>query len=59
MTNGSGTLSHITFSNSSKNYGTLYTDSSKKTKVTSSMKFEPNYKSSSKNYDLDTVTYVP
>ena len=57
--NGSGTLSHITFSNSSKNYGTLYTDSSKKTKVTSSMKFEPNYKSSSKNYDLDTVTYVP
>lgn len=35
--NGSGTLSHITFSNSSKNYGTLYTDSSKKTKVTSSM----------------------
>ena len=57
--NGSGTLSYITFTVSSRNYGTLYTSSSAKTKVTSSMKFEPNYKSSSKNYDLDTVTYVP
>ena len=57
--NGSGTLSYITFTVSSRNYGTLYTSSSEKTKVTSSMKFEANYKSSSKNYDLDTVTYVP
>ena len=57
--NGSGTLSYITFTNSSKNYGTLYTSSSEKTKVTSSMKFQPNYKSSSSYYDLDTVTYVP
>ncbi len=57
--NGSGTLSYITFTVSSRNYGTLYTSSSAKTKVTSSMKFEANYKSSSKNYDLDTVTYVP
>ena len=57
--NGSGTLSYITFTVSSRNYGTLYTSSSEKTKVTRSMKFEANYKSSSKNYDLDTVTYVP
>ena len=57
--NGSGTLSYITFTVSSRNYGTLYTSSSEKTKVTSSMKFQPNYKSSSSYYDLDTVTYVP
>ena len=57
--NGSGALSYITFTVSSRNYGTLYTSSSEKTKVTSSMKFQPNYKSSSSYYDLDTVTYVP
>ena len=57
--NGSGTLSYITFTISSRNYGTLYTTSSEKTKVTSSMKFQPNYRSSSSYYDLDTVTYVP
>ena len=53
------TLDYVVFRPSSSDWGTLYTTSTKKDGVTRSMKFEPNYKTSSKNYDLDKVTYEP
>ena len=53
------TLDYVVFRPSSSDWGTLYTTSTKKDEVTRSMKFEPNYKTSSKNYDLDKVTYEP
>ena len=40
-------------------YGKLYTDTSCKTGVSISMKFQPNYANSSAYMDLDTVTYDP
>ncbi len=40
-------------------YGTLYTTSSKTTKVSTSMKFELNYYSGTGTYDLDAIYYVP
>ena len=56
----SGNLSYVTFDINSTypQYGSLKT-SKNGSGVTYNMKFEPNYVSSSKNYDLDTVTYVP
>ena len=55
-----GNLSYVTFDINSTypQYGSLKT-SKNGSGVTYNMKFEPNYVSSSKNYDLDTVTYVP
>ena len=53
------TLDYVIFRPSSSDWGTLYTTSTKKDEVTRYMKFEPNYKTSSKNYDLDKVTYEP
>ena len=53
------TLDYVVFRPSSSDWGALYTTSTKKDEVTRSMKFEPNYKTSSKNYDLDKVTYEP
>ena len=53
------TLDYVVFRPSSSDWGTLYTTSTKKDEVTRSMKFEPNYRVSSKNYDLDKVTYEP
>ncbi len=60
-TSYSNTLSYVQFgvSANTPRYGTLYTSSTKGTKVTSYMKFQPNYRSSSSYYDLDTVYYVP
>jgi len=40
-------------------YGTLYTSSAKTTKVTTTMKFEPDYYTTTGVYDLDTLYYVP
>lgn len=56
----SGNLSYVTFDINSTypQYGSLKT-SKNGSGVTYNMKFEPNYVSSSKNYDLDAVTYVP
>ena len=51
-------LSYVTFSPSSSDWGTLYTKLNGD-KVTERMMFEPNYRVSSRNYDLDAVTYVP
>lgn len=51
-------LSYVTFAPSSADWGTLYTKKDGD-KVTNRMMFEPNYRTSSKNYDLDAVTYVP
>lgn len=55
-----GNLSYVTFDINSAypQYGSLKT-SKNGSGVTYNMKFEPNHVSSSKNYDLDTVTYVP
>ena len=53
------TLDYVVFRPSSSDWGTLYTTSTKKDEVTRYLKFEPNYKTSSKNYDLDKVTYEP
>lgn len=53
------TLDYVIFRPSSSDWGTLYTTSTKKDEVTRYLKFEPNYKTSSKNYDLDKVTYEP
>ena len=55
-----GNLSYVTFDINSTypQYGSLKT-SKNGSGVTYNMKFEPNYVSSSKNYDLDAVTYVP
>ena len=53
------TLDYVVFRPSSSDWGTLYTTSAKKDEVTRYLKFEPNYKTSSKNYDLDKVTYEP
>ena len=55
-----GSLSYVTFNVNSSypQYGSLKT-SKNGSSVSYAMKFEPNYVSSSKNYDLDTVTYVP
>lgn len=60
-TAASNTLSYVQFGvdSTTPKYGTLYTTSSKGTKVTSTMKFQPNYRSSSSYYDLDAVYYVP
>ena len=53
------TLDYVVFRPSSSDWGTLYTTSAKKDEVTRYLKFEPNYRVSSKNYDLDKVTYEP
>lgn len=60
-TAASNTLSYVQFgvSTTAPRYGTLYTTSSKGTKVTSTMKFQPNYRNASGYSDLDAVYYVP
>jgi len=53
-----GYLDYVVF-DGQPDYGTLYTDSTLKTKVSKQMLFEYGYANSSMFYDLDTVRYVP
>ena len=60
---GTGDLSYVEFDVSyaipyAPEFGTLYTANDQKTLVLHTYDFVPNHTSTSKDYDLDTVTYV-